>query len=80
MKVRQNYSWMIQLIGKLTKYFLFGCFGIAITIVLSSILGLGAITQWLLDFLNDYFWRSLATLLCLLAIAVFLESMGHWSE
>ena len=55
MKARQNYSWLLQLTGSLTKYFLFCCFGIAIAIVLSSILGLGAIAQWFLDFLKGYF-------------------------
>lgn len=66
---------LFRLASRCLKYLLLFVFGLAITFVISSIVGLGGVTQMLLPVIAHLLSRLTITLICLFAAAIIIESL-----
>jgi Na+-driven multidrug efflux pump len=66
---------LFRLASRFLKYLLLFVFGLAIAFVLSSIVGLGNVTQMLLPVIADLLSKLTVLLICLFAAAIILESL-----
>ncbi|MBW4635601.1 MAG: hypothetical protein KME30_28080 [Iphinoe sp. HA4291-MV1] len=67
-------SRLMRLVFRFLKYFLLMLFGFALVYVMSVSLGVLHIVATLLAIVGDWLWRIGILLLCLMAIAMILES------
>jgi hypothetical protein len=68
-------NFLFRLASRFLEYLLLFVFGFAITLVLSSIVGLGGATQMLLPVIADLLAKLTIILICLFAAAIIIESL-----
>ncbi|AVH66907.1 hypothetical protein CDG77_17795 [Nostoc sp. 'Peltigera membranacea cyanobiont' 213] len=68
-------NFLFRLASRFLKYLLLFVFGLAITFVISGILGLGGVTQMLLPVIADLLAKLTIILICLFATAIIIESL-----
>ncbi|BAY19977.1 hypothetical protein NIES21_58470 (plasmid) [Anabaenopsis circularis NIES-21] len=68
-------NFLFRLASRFLKYLLLFIFGLAITFVLSSIVGLGGVAQMLLPVITSLLARLTIFLICLFAAAMISESL-----
>jgi hypothetical protein len=71
---RPNHSWLFRFACKVLKYFLLGLFGLLIALLWSGIMGFPPLTNLLISLLEYCFMKSAALVLCIVAMAVVIES------
>lgn len=77
MERRQAYSWLLRLAGRILKYFLVACFGVAIALALGMIFQSVNFVELLVTIVIPELMRIAALLLCFLVVVCFTESMRH---
>ncbi|NJM71651.1 MAG: hypothetical protein HC862_16385 [Scytonema sp. RU_4_4] len=70
-----DHSRFFRYASKCLKYFLIVIFGFAIAYIMSLCFGILHIAVMLLPLVGSWFWRVGVLLLCLLAMAVIVESL-----
>jgi hypothetical protein len=68
-------NFLFRLASRFLGYLLLFVFGMAITFVLASIVGLGGATQILLPVIADLLAKLTIILICLFAAAIIIESL-----
>ena len=71
----KNRSLMFRLTIKASKYYLFALFGYALGCLVGAVFGFFPTIALVMPHLNELFIRLAALLLCLMAIAVLVESL-----
>lgn len=66
---------MFRITTKAIKYYLLALFGYALICLLGAVFGLFPTIATVMPMINQFFWRLAAALLCLMAIAVLVESL-----
>ena len=75
MKAVDQHSWLRRFASKVFKYFLLSLFGLLVVFLFSGIVGLPPLITLLLSLLEQCFIKFAAIVLCLIGVAVVIESI-----
>ncbi|MBM0742476.1 hypothetical protein JOY44_12760 [Phormidium sp. CLA17] len=75
MKSFNQHGWLLRFASKVFKYFLLGLFGLLIALLFSAIVGFMPLIALLLSLLEQCFIKFAITVLCIVGVAVVLESI-----
>ncbi|NET32064.1 MAG: hypothetical protein F6K19_08680 [Cyanothece sp. SIO1E1] len=75
MKQMENEGWLVRLSAKAIRYFLLSLFGFGVACLLSGILGMGALAHLILKVLEQWIWRAVIMIACLVATTAVAESI-----
>ena len=75
MKIVDQHSWLLRFASKVFKYFLLSLFGLLVVFLFSAIVGLSPLIALLMSLLEHCFIKFSAIVLCLIGVAVVIESI-----
>ena len=75
MKIVDQHSWLLRFASKMFKYFLLSLFGLLVVFLFSAIVGLSPLIALLMILLEHCFIKFAAIVLCLIGVAVVIESI-----
>jgi hypothetical protein len=71
----RQHGYLFRFASKVLKYFLMGLFGLGITCLLSAVLGAFPLVEILISLLGRWLVRITVVVVCLMAMAVVVESI-----
>lgn len=75
MKNFYQQDWLLRFASKVFKYFLLSLFGLLVALLFSAIVGFLPLTTLLMALLELYLMKSAIAVLCIVGVAVVLESI-----
>jgi len=75
MKYSNQHGWLMRFASKVFKYFLLGLFGLLVAFLFSGIVGFLPLIAFLMNLLDRFFLKFAITVLCIVGVAVVIESI-----
>jgi hypothetical protein len=75
MKNSEDNGWLMRFASKVFKYFLLGLFGLLVVFLFSGIVGFLPLLTLLINVLKHFFMKFAITVLCIVGVAVVIESI-----
>lgn len=75
MKSSDRYGWLMKFASKVFKYFLLGLFGLLVAFLFLGIVGFVPLIALLINWLEYCFIKFTITVLCIVGVAVVIESI-----
>lgn len=75
MKGSNDHGWLMRFASKVFKYFLLGLFGLLIAFLFSGIVEYLPLIAFLMNLLDRFFLKFTITVLCIVGVAVVMESI-----
>lgn len=75
MKNFYHHDWLLRFASRVFKYFLLSLFGLVVAFLFAGILGFMPLIALLLSLLEQCFIKFAITVLCIVGVAVVLESI-----
>ncbi|GEM_PF-936434 len=70
-----QHSWLVRFASKVLKYFLLGLFGVLVALLFAGIVDFLPLINLLLALLAHCFMKATAFVLCIVSVAVVMESI-----
>jgi len=70
-----QHSWLVRFASKVLKYFLLSLFGVLVALLFSGIVGFLPLINLLMALLEHCFMKTTALVLCIVSVAVVMESI-----